>query len=95
MEVQLPVATKAKIVREMLVQKEKGFIQMLSNLGEWQTLISKSTSTFRHGKSPCKGQARTCKAKTKASIQSSCSILMYSTLEPVRSHLWSLQTKWF
>ena len=29
MEVQLPVATKAKLMRQMLVQKERGSIQVL------------------------------------------------------------------
>ena len=37
MEVQLPVATKAKLMRQMLVQKERGFIQVLHDLVEQWT----------------------------------------------------------
>ena len=42
-EVQLPVTTKAKLV---LVQKER-FIQMLQNLEEWWTPVSKTISSIK------------------------------------------------
>lgn len=35
--VHLPAATKAKFTRQVLMQKERGSIQMLHNLGEWRT----------------------------------------------------------
>ena len=46
-EVQLPVATKAKLVRQMLVQEKKGFIQVLCDLGERQTPVPKPISSAR------------------------------------------------
>ena len=52
MEVQLPVATKAKLVRHMLVQQERGFIQVLCDLGEWQALNSKPVSLARQSQTP-------------------------------------------
>ena len=35
--VHLPAITKAKLMRQLLVKKERSFIQMLFDLGEWQT----------------------------------------------------------
>ena len=78
MEVQLPATIKTKLMGQMLVQKERGFIQVLRGLGEWQTPISKPISSFHYGKSPIVLS----KTKTKASAQSSCSILKHSPLEP-------------
>ena len=43
MLVQQPAARKAKLVRQVLVQKKKRFIQVLY-LGEWWTPISKINS---------------------------------------------------
>ena len=37
----MPVTTEAKLMRQMLAVKERGFIQVLCYLGEWQTPISK------------------------------------------------------
>ena len=37
MGIRLLVATKAKLVRQLLVKKERCFIHILCNLGEWQT----------------------------------------------------------
>ena len=45
----LPVITKVKLARQMLV-KRKRFIQMLHDLGEWKTPISKNISSPCHGK---------------------------------------------
>ena len=42
MEVRLPVATKAKLMRQMLVQKERGFVQ-LGDPGEWRTPVAKTS----------------------------------------------------
>ena len=50
MEVWLPVTTKAKLVRQVLVQREKSFIQVLHDLGEWWTPVWKTISPFCHGK---------------------------------------------
>ena len=55
------------------MQKERGFILVLYSLGEWRTPISRTASSFCHGKSPTIFS----KAKTKASVQSSCYILFY------------------
>ena len=60
------------------MSKERGFNQVLCNLGEWWTPVSKPISSFCHGKSPTVNS----KAKTKASVHSSCSILEYCALEP-------------
>ena len=68
-EFQLPVTTEAKLTRQMVVQKEVGFIRVLCNLGEFPFKAS-----FCHGKSP----AILSKTKTNASAQSFCSILKYS-----------------
>ena len=57
--------------------KGKKFYSGADNLGEWQTSVSKPISSSCHGKSP----TVLSKAKTKASIQSSCSILKYGPLE--------------
>ena len=38
MEVQLPATIKTKLMGQMLVQKERGFIQVLCDLGEWRLL---------------------------------------------------------
>lgn len=42
MEVWLPAAMKAKLVRQVLVHKERGLIPEPQDLGEWQTPISES-----------------------------------------------------
>lgn len=42
MEVQLPATTKVKFMRQVLVQKERSFIQEPYDLGEWQTPVSKT-----------------------------------------------------
>ena len=65
MEIRITVATKAKLMRQMLIQKERDVIQVLCDLGEWQTPISKPIS-FCHGKSP----TLLSKTKTKASVHS-------------------------
>ena len=64
-------------MKQMLVQKERDFIETLCDMGDWWTLLSKTVSSFCRGKSP----AVLSKAKTKASVQSSCSILKYSQQE--------------
>ena len=46
MEVQLLAATKAKLVRQVLVQNERGFTQVLRDLAEWQTPVSMTISSF-------------------------------------------------
>lgn len=43
-EVWLPASTKAKLMRQVLVQKERGSIQVPCDLGEWWTPISKTNS---------------------------------------------------
>ena len=48
----LPVAIKAKLVRQMLVKKKRGFIQVLQCLGKWQTPISKPISSARPRQKP-------------------------------------------
>ena len=47
MEVRLPVTTKAKFMWQMLVHKERGFIQVQQDLGEWLTSITKPISFAR------------------------------------------------
>ena len=81
MEVQLPVSIEANLVRQMLVKKERRFIQVLCSLGEWLTPVSKPSSSFCLEKSP----AVLSKAKTKAHVQGSCSSLECSALEPAGS----------
>ena len=39
MEVWMPATKKAKLVRQVLVQREKSFIQVLHDLGEWWTPV--------------------------------------------------------
>ena len=51
-EAHLPATTKAQLMRQMLVQKERGFIQVLHYLEEWQTPFPKLISSFCHGKGP-------------------------------------------
>lgn len=41
----LPVTTKRKVVRQMLVQREKCFLQVLHDLGEGQNHVSKLISS--------------------------------------------------
>ena len=41
----LPVTIKRKLMRQMLVQKEKGFLQVLHDLGEGQNHVSKPISS--------------------------------------------------
>lgn len=45
-EVQLPVATKTRLVRQVLVKKARGFIQEPQDLGEWRASVSKAKSLF-------------------------------------------------
>ena len=45
MEVQLPAFTKAKLVRQVLVQKER-FYQVPHNRGQWWTAVSETISVF-------------------------------------------------
>lgn len=42
MEVELPASIRAKLVRQVVVQRERGFIQEPQDLGGWWTLISKA-----------------------------------------------------
>ena len=70
------VATKVKLVKQMLMQKERGFIQMQGDLGKWRTPNSKPISSFRR-KSP----SALSKAQTKASVWVYSFILKYSPLE--------------
>lgn len=52
MEVRLPVSTKAKLARHMLVQQERGFPRVLYDLGERRTLNSKPVSSARQRQTP-------------------------------------------
>ena len=51
MVVWLPATTKAKLVRQVLLQKE-GFIQVPCDLGAWWTLVSKTISPSFFKSSP-------------------------------------------
>ena len=77
MEVQLLVTRKAKLVRQMLVQKERGLFRCCT-MWENGRLVSKPISGFCREQS----QAVLSETKTKASVQSSCSSLKYNPLEP-------------
>ena len=58
MWVQLPLITKAKLKRQMLVQKERGFIQVLCDMGDWPTPLLNADSCFPCGKTPIVSPAR-------------------------------------
>ena len=63
----LPATIKSKLLRQVLVKKEGGFILVLCVLGEWRELRLKVRLLS--------------KTKTKASAQSSCSNLKCSLWE--------------
>ena len=52
MEFWLPVTAKEKLVRQVLVQKERGFIQVVCDLGEWWTSVLKSIFSARTRQKP-------------------------------------------